>query len=178
MVKEFHMAFGMPVLEPCQQITKERLALRKKLIEEEYEEYREAADDYIKSNGPLSQVMKEACDLLYVVLGAHLETGTPSLVSLAKEDLNDELNLTFYIEYLKNSKGVRFEMALRNITCVLLQALSMNGLWDDFPRAFHEVHRSNMSKLGTDGKPIYREDGKVLKGPNYSPADLTWLDEK
>ena len=35
-----------------------------------------------------------------------------------------------------------------------------------------EVHRSNMSKLGEDGKPIYREDGKVLKGPNYSPPDI------
>lgn len=35
-----------------------------------------------------------------------------------------------------------------------------------------EVHRSNMSKLGEDGKPIYREDGKVMKGPNYSPPDL------
>lgn len=38
--------------------------------------------------------------------------------------------------------------------------------------AFNEVHRSNMSKLGADGKPIYREDGKVMKGPNYSPADI------
>ena len=38
--------------------------------------------------------------------------------------------------------------------------------------AFAEVHRSNMSKLGTDGKPIYREDGKVIKGPNYSPPNL------
>lgn len=37
---------------------------------------------------------------------------------------------------------------------------------------FREVHRSNMSKLGEDGKPIYREDGKVLKGPNYSPANI------
>jgi predicted HAD superfamily Cof-like phosphohydrolase len=37
---------------------------------------------------------------------------------------------------------------------------------------FQEVHRSNMSKLGEDGRPIYREDGKVLKGPNYFPPDL------
>ena len=37
---------------------------------------------------------------------------------------------------------------------------------------FSEVHRSNMSKLGEDGKPIYREDGKVLKGPNYFKPDL------
>jgi NTP pyrophosphatase (non-canonical NTP hydrolase) len=39
-------------------------------------------------------------------------------------------------------------------------------------KAFKEVHRSNMSKLGADGKPILREDGKVLKGPNYSEADI------
>lgn len=37
---------------------------------------------------------------------------------------------------------------------------------------FAEVHRSNMTKLGKDGKPIYREDGKVLKGPNFEKPDL------
>jgi len=41
--------------------------------------------------------------------------------------------------------------------------------------ALDRVHLSNMSKLGEDGKPIYREDGKVLKGPNYKPPDLTDL---
>ena len=35
-----------------------------------------------------------------------------------------------------------------------------------------EIHRSNMSKLGDDGKPILRDDGKILKGPNYSPPDI------
>ena len=39
-------------------------------------------------------------------------------------------------------------------------------------KCFEEVHNSNMSKLGADGKPIYREDGKVLKGPNYWKPDL------
>lgn len=37
---------------------------------------------------------------------------------------------------------------------------------------FTEVHRSNMTKLGDDALPLYREDGKVLKGPNFSPPDL------
>ena len=37
---------------------------------------------------------------------------------------------------------------------------------------FREVHASNMSKLGDNGKPIYRKDGKVLKGPNYREADI------
>ena len=38
--------------------------------------------------------------------------------------------------------------------------------------ALHRVHQSNLSKLGEDGEPIYREDGKVLKGPNYAPPNL------
>ena len=41
--------------------------------------------------------------------------------------------------------------------------------------ALDRVHLSNMSKLGEDGLPIYREDGKVLKGPNYAPPTLTDL---
>ena len=42
----------------------------------------------------------------------------------------------------------------------------------DLDKCFAEVHRSNMSKLGEDGKPIYREDGKVLKGKNFSEPNL------
>lgn len=38
-----------------------------------------------------------------------------------------------------------------------------------------DVHNSNMSKLGADGKPLYREDGKVLKGPNYYPPDPAYI---
>lgn len=46
------------------------------------------------------------------------------------------------------------------------------GVADKFEEAFKRVHESNMSKLGDDGKPIYREDGKVLKGPHYKPPNL------
>ena len=42
----------------------------------------------------------------------------------------------------------------------------------DLDEALHRVHESNMSKLDEDGKPIYREDGKVLKGPTYAPPQL------
>ena len=45
----------------------------------------------------------------------------------------------------------------------------------DLDDCFEEVHRSNMSKLGEDGKPIYRDDGKVLKGPNYFNPQLAKL---
>ena len=45
----------------------------------------------------------------------------------------------------------------------------------DLDEAMIRVHKSNMSKLGEDGKPIYRADGKVLKGPNYKEPTLTDL---
>lgn len=45
-------------------------------------------------------------------------------------------------------------------------------------KTFKEVHKSNMSKLGEDGKPIYREDGKVLKGPNFFEPNLKKIIEK
>jgi predicted HAD superfamily Cof-like phosphohydrolase len=45
----------------------------------------------------------------------------------------------------------------------------------DLDEAVRRVHASNMSKLGEDGQPIYREDGKVLKGPNYEEPDLSDL---
>lgn len=40
---------------------------------------------------------------------------------------------------------------------------------------FADVHDSNMSKLGADGRPVRREDGKVMKGPNYRPPDLSYI---
>ena len=43
----------------------------------------------------------------------------------------------------------------------------------DLDAALEAVHRANMSKLGDDGKPIQRPDGKVLKGPNFQPPDMT-----
>ena len=49
-----------------------------------------------------------------------------------------------------------------------------NMRWD-LDEALNRVHISNMSKLGEDGEPIYREDGKVLKGPNYQPPNLSDL---
>ena len=51
-------------------------------------------------------------------------------------------------------------------------AENMGWLLDE---ALNRVHESNMSKLGADGKPIYRDDGKVLKGPNYKPPNLSDL---
>lgn len=63
--------------------------------------------------------------------------------------------------------------ALLDIQYVLDGAVLALGFKDVFDEAFHQVHQSNMSKLGEDGKPVYDEGGKVLKGPNYFKVDLT-----
>jgi len=60
--------------------------------------------------------------------------------------------------------------ALTDILYVVYGAGHAFGI--DLDDCFHEVHRSNMTKLGDDGRPLYREDGKVMKGPNYEEPDL------
>ena len=71
---------------------------------------------------------------------------------------------------IENKDLVGVADALSDILYVTYGAGHAFGI--DLDRCFAEVQRSNMSKLGEDGKPIYREDGKVMKGPNYSPPDL------
>ncbi len=59
---------------------------------------------------------------------------------------------------------------LCDLLWVTYQAAAFFGL--PIEKAFQRVYDSNMSKLGDEGKPVLREDGKILKGPNYKPADL------
>ncbi len=88
-------------------------------------------------------------------------------VNLLQEELN-ELK-----EALANNDPLETLDALIDIQYVLDGAFLSFGLQDVKDVAFAEVHRSNMSKLGEDGKPIRRpEDGKVMKGPNYFKPDL------
>lgn len=69
--------------------------------------------------------------------------------------------------------------ALTDLQYVLDGAYLSFGLHDVKNAAFDEVQRANMSKLGADGKPVVREsDGKILKGPNYSPPDLKTVYER
>ena len=60
--------------------------------------------------------------------------------------------------------------ALTDLLYVIYGAGHAFGL--DLDECFQEVHASNMSKLGENGRPIYREDGKVMKGPGYFEPDL------
>lgn len=88
-------------------------------------------------------------------------------INLLQEELN-ELK-----EALANDDPQETLDALIDLQYVLDGAFLSFGMQAVKELAFDEVHRSNMSKLGADGKPIRREgDGKVMKGPNYFAPDL------
>ncbi|MFA6408289.1 MAG: nucleoside triphosphate pyrophosphohydrolase family protein [Candidatus Paceibacterota bacterium] len=85
------------------------------------------------------------------------------------------------ITYLEREEDVPPELyanmlkELADVQTVLSgMAVSLKPL-KELQVAFERVHESNMSKLGADGAPIYREDGKILKGPNYFSPDLSDL---
>ena len=83
---------------------------------------------------------------------------------LIKEEL-DELSIA-----IKEKDIVEVADALTDLLYVVYGAGHAFGI--DLDKCFAEVQRSNMSKLNTDGKPIYNENGKVMKGPNYSKPNL------
>ena len=121
-VTEFHTAFKLNMNStPIAHIGKDRNLLRFNLMQEENEEYLEAAN-----NNDLVEVADALGDMLYILCGTIIE----------------------------------------------------HGMQDKIETVFNEIQRSNMSKLGEDGKPIYREDGKVLKGPNYFKPNISEILEQ
>ena len=121
-VKKFHKAFGIGYKkEPVARLDAEKLQLRFDLMQEENEEYLEAA-----KNDDLVEVADALGDMLYILCGTIIE----------------------------------------------------HGMQYKIKEVFNEIQRSNMSKLGTDGKPIYREDGKVMKGPNYFRPNIAEILDK
>ncbi len=84
---------------------------------------------------------------------------------LIKEELDE------FQQALKNRNLKEVADALTDILYVTYGAGHAFGI--NLDKCFAEVQRSNMSKLGKDGKPIYNADGKVMKGPNYFEPDLS-----
>ena len=83
---------------------------------------------------------------------------------LIKEELDE------FEQALKDKNLEEVADSLTDILYVAYGAGHAFGI--DLDKCFDEVQRSNMSKLGTDGRPIYNEDGKVMKGPKYFQPDL------
>ena len=84
--------------------------------------------------------------------------------NLIKEELDE------FEESIKEKNLTEVADALTDLLYVIYGAGHAFGI--DLDRCFAEVQRSNMSKLGEDGKPIYNEQGKVMKGPNYTKPNL------
>ncbi|MAW64745.1 MAG: hypothetical protein CMD18_00960 [Flavobacteriales bacterium] len=77
-----------------------------------------------------------------------------------------------YINAAKNGDMIEVADALGDLMYILFGTIMKHGMQHKIVEVFEEIQRSNMSKLGKDGKPIYREDGKVLKGPNYFKPNI------
>lgn len=128
LVRQFHEAFDVPILENPSIPAINRVELRRRLITEEFREVMAELDRIVARHHRYSQasqvlndvarLAKELSDLRYVIWGTDLEFGIPS----------HEVDVA--------------------------------------------VHMSNMSKLGADGQPVRRHDGKVIKGPNYYEPDI------
>ena len=86
--------------------------------------------------------------------------------NLMKEE-NEE-----YFEAANNNDMVEVADALGDMLYILCGTIIEHGMEHKIDEIFREIQNSNMSKLGADGIPIYREDGKVLKGPNYFKPDI------
>ena len=85
-------------------------------------------------------------------------------VDLIAEELDE------FIEAVDRQDIVSIADALADLAYVVYGAALTYGI--DLDACIAEVHRSNMTKAGVDGKPIFRADGKLLKGPNYTPPNL------
>ena len=85
---------------------------------------------------------------------------------LMKEELEE------YFEACKENDLVEIADALGDQLYILCGTILKHGLGHKIEEVFNEIHRSNMSKLDQDGTPIFREDGKVLKGENYFKPNL------
>ncbi len=123
-VTDFHLKMGVRIGQMHSGLPSERLALRKKLIDEELAELFLELEDAESLGLNWQHIYKEFVDLLYVTYGLAVELGM--------------------------NKGL----------------INM---------AFQAVHDSNLSKLGLDGRPVLNPDGKITKGPNYAPPDLSFI---
>lgn len=77
-----------------------------------------------------------------------------------------------YLAAAKDNDLVEVADALGDMLYILCGTILSHGMQHKIEEVFDEIQRSNMSKLGADGQPIYREDGKVMKGPNYFKPNI------
>lgn len=148
-VKAFHLLYGAPILRPAQaqedfsHIRPERLAMRFGLIVEEFEELCEAMD--VKVDMKFSYLTEEDG-------WKQAEDHIDAVIETENRDLPQVADACVDLCYV--IVGFCLEMGI------------------DFHAALEEVQASNMTKLGDNGEPLRRADGKILKGPSFIPANV------
>tara|TARA_B100002051_G_C16559996_1_gene547016 strand:+ start:65 stop:553 length:489 start_codon:yes stop_codon:yes gene_type:complete len=83
-----------------------------------------------------------------------------------------------YLEACKDGDMIEIADALGDMLYIWCGTVLKHGMQDIISEVFDEIQRSNMSKLGEDNKPIFRDDGKVMKGPNYFKPDIKGVFKK
>lgn len=97
--------------------------------------------------------------------------------NMLRFNLMDEENRE-YLQAAQNNDLVEVADALGDMLYILCGTILEHGMQYKIEEVFEEIQRSNMSKLGPNGQPIYREDGKVLKGPDYFAPDIKAILDK
>lgn len=103
----------------------------------------------------------------------------PAAVTPAERDLRQALleeEACEACEAMEANDVLKIAQELADVVYVAYGAALTYGI--DLDAAVAEVHRANMSKIGPDGRPLYREDGKVLKGPGYTPPNMAFVLER
>ena len=116
------------------------------------------------------QKQLDAVKLFHTTYGLGVSTEVTADLGEQKNNVRFELmkeENEEYLEAVQNNDIVEIADALGDMLYILCGTILEHGLQHKMEAVFDEIQRSNMSKLGEDGKPIYREDGKVMKGPNY-----------
>ena len=104
---------------------------------------------------------------------ADLDESTIDLRYRLMQEENNE-----YLEAARKKDLVEIADALGDKLYILCGTILAHGLQDKIVDVFDEIQRSNMSKLSADGTPVIREDGKILKGPNYFKPNIKSILEK
>ena len=125
---------------------------------------------------PIEQV-KEFADTFNIEysddMNVNIDESTIDLRFRLMQEENQE-----YLEAAKNKDIVEVADALGDILYILCGTILTHGLQHKIVEVFNEIQRSNMSKLDINGKPVFREDGKILKGPNYFKPNIKEILEK
>ncbi len=175
LVKAFHEKYNIPILSNSSDVPADRIALRITLLKEEIKELLEADNE-----GSIQEIAKESCDVLYVLLGTVLELGY--YANFKNKKLFEKTPLQGTRVNCLTSIQTAFDTFktdwsipnLEKLLWAIEAYIETIGLKNAYFDVVKEVHRSNMSK-GTNGKPIIRADGKIMKGEDFRLADLSFL---